>query len=80
MSLFVVDSKDGNGYLDMHEAKKFLTEVLRESGIYSTQQYGNSHVSEERHVREAFLEIDTDNSRSISKDEMKEQLGRIIGI
>ncbi len=68
--------KDGNGFLDLHEARKFLRDIIRESGLY----YGEDSLMEEHRVREAFLDIDTDNNRRISKDEMKEQLGKIIGI
>lgn len=92
--------KDGNGFLDLKEARKFLRDVIRESGLYQADggfgrqeevdhrgatglaivDHEHRGAKEERHVREAFFEIDTDNNRRISKDEMKEQIGMIIGI
>ena len=53
--------RDGNGFLDLHEAKKFLKDVIRESGVFSGEHFGEGGrhtAAEERHVREAFLEID----------------------
>jgi Ca2+-binding EF-hand superfamily protein len=84
--------KDGNGFLDLREARKFLRDVIRESGLYAGEggsnhfeevghrgatrlevvDEGHRGIEEERHVREAFLEIDADNNRRISKEEMKE--------
>lgn len=29
--------KDGNGYLDLREARKFLRDVIRESGLYKVE-------------------------------------------
>ena len=60
--------KDGNGSLDINEARKFLRDVIRESGIFSGK---DSKEQESRRIKEAFSDIDTDNSRNIQKDEMK---------
>ena len=70
--------KDGNGSLDIYEARKFLRDVIRESGLFSGGK--ESKEQENRRIKEAFVDIDTDNSRNIQKDEMKEQLAKIIGI
>ena len=69
--------QDGNENLDKQEARKFIGDVLKESGLF-----GNSMTNEvdERLIKEVFQAIDSDKNRRISKQEMKKSIAMIIGI
>jgi Ca2+-binding EF-hand superfamily protein len=69
--------QDGNDYLDKQEARKFIRDVLRESGLFGNTM---SNEVDERLIKEVFHEIDADHNRRISKEEMKKSIAMIIGI
>ena len=56
--------------LEYKEAKKFLRDVLKESGMKVSS----------RDIRNAFIEYDTDKSGTMSKDEMKKFIRIVTGI
>eukprot|EP00347_Sterkiella_histriomuscorum_P010822 403374794 len=62
---------DRNGTLEFKEAKKFLKDVMKESGMekISTAE-----------LKKAFDDFDTDGSGAISKDEMKVLIRMLTGI
>ena len=62
---------DGNGTLEYKEAKKFLKDVLKESGIDHIQS---------KDLKKAFEDFDEDKSGAISKDEMKVLIRLLTGI
>lgn len=49
--------------------------MLRESGLYETDE----EITHSE-IKKAFDEIDFDQNRMISKVEMRQQIGRIVGI
>jgi hypothetical protein len=68
---------DDNDHLDKKESKKFIMDVLKETGLFS------SSISPEgdlRLVREVFHEIDSDKDRRISRPEMIMSIAKIIGL
>ena len=69
--------KDDNDHLDKKESKKFIMDVLRESGLFFASI---SHDGDQRLVREVFHEIDSDKDRRISRTEMIMSIAKIIGL
>jgi Ca2+-binding EF-hand superfamily protein len=69
--------KDDNDHLDKKESKKFIMDVLRESGLFFNSL---SPEGDTRMVREVFHEIDSDNDHRISRAEMKRSIAKIIGL
>jgi Ca2+-binding EF-hand superfamily protein len=63
--------EDGNGQLEYKEAKKFLKDVMKESGIDNIRS---------RDLKKAFDDFDEDGSGAISKDEMKVLIRMLTGI
>jgi Ca2+-binding EF-hand superfamily protein len=61
--------EDGNGVLEYKEAKKFIKDVLRESGMGKVSS---------KDIKKAFNDFDADKSGTMDKAEMKEFL-RIMG-
>ena len=68
---------DDNDHLDKKESKKFIMDVLRESGLFFSSF---SPEGDQRLVREVFHEIDSDKDRRISRPEMILSIAKIIGL
>ena len=62
---------DGNGTLEFNEAKKFLKDVMKESGIEELST---------KELKNAFDDFDEDGSGAISKDEMLILIRMLTGI
>ena len=62
---------DRNNLLEYKEAKRFLKDVMKESGM---EKISSSE------IKKAFDDFDTDGSGAISKDEMKELVRMLTGI
>ncbi len=69
--------QDDNDLLDKKESKKFIMDVLRESGLFINSL---SPEGDTRLVREVFHEIDSDNDHRISRTEMKRSIAKMIGL
>jgi hypothetical protein len=69
--------QDDNDHLDKKESKKFIMDVLRESGLFFASI---SLDGDQRLVREVFYEIDSDKDRRISRPEMIMSIAKIIGL
>jgi Ca2+-binding EF-hand superfamily protein len=59
--------KDGNGFLDKHELRAFLSSV--------NTNLGDDAANEEK-FEQTFKEIDADSSNTITKEEMKAFLAK----